>query len=221
MTACGIVAIVPMKPLGQAKSRLAGVLTQFQRTMLTQTLLRRVLGAITGSETVLSAESQVDSVWVVGGDADICRIAKEEGASWYEEIGSDINETLGLCFQRAFESGRAALFLPGDLPFLNSSDIDGMVGASGNLKNLILAPARRGGGTNGMLLPPQRQPFRPMLGTDSFTRHLSQAASLGLPVASFYNQGLAFDLDTPEDLKAYEDIEPGLFHTLTMGEEQH
>ena len=218
MTAIGIVAIVPMKPLRLAKSRLAAELTKRQRAVLTRNLMRRVLRAIKGSAAVQRAGSLVDSVWVVGGDADICQIAKEEGAAWYEEIGSDINETLGQCFERAFEAGKAAIFMPGDLPFLKPADIDGMVGASGNLKNLILAPARQGKGTNGILVPPElcRQ-FRPMLGPESFTRHLSQAASLGLPVAIYYSQGLGFDLDTLEDLKAYEYIEPGLFHELTGG----
>ena len=47
---------------------------------------------------------------------------------------------------------------------------------------------------------------------------MSQAASLGLPVAIYHSGGVALDLDTNEDLKACECIEPGLLERLTEWE---
>ena len=213
------VVIVPMKPLAQAKTRLSRELTPPQRVALGLNMLRRVLRAVVGLGAGLSGDSPVEEVWVVGGDPDISRVAWEEGATWYEEQGTDINESLWLAFQRAFDSGKAALFIPGDLPFLKPRDIYSIVGASGHLKNVALAPARQGGGTNGILVPPHLpQPFRPLLGPDSFKRHLAQAVSTGLSVVIYYSQGLACDLDTPRDLKAYEYMEPGLLAKLTAEE---
>jgi len=218
MRASGTIAIIPMKPLDQAKTRLSREMTPSQRMALSRNMLRRVLQAVNGAIPGLPEDSPVEKVWVVGGDNDVRQIATDERATWYEEEGSDINDTLWLAFQRALDSGKAAFFLPGDLPFLKPKDIYGMVGASRHLRNVTLAPARQGGGTNGILVPPGlAQPFRPLLGTDSFRRHLSQAIALGLSVAIYYSPGLAFDLDTFEDLRAYEYIEPGLLEKLTWG----
>ena len=219
MRGSGTVAIVPMKPLPLAKTRLSSELTPLQRVALSRNLLRRVLRAIVGPFPGLPGDSVVESVWVVGGDPDVRQVAEEEGATWHEEEGSDINDTLWNAFRRVFDSWKAALFLPGDLPFLKPRDIYGMVGASGHLKNVTLAPARQGGGTNGILVPPDLpQPLRPLLGPNSFRRHLSQATSSGISVAIYYSPGLAFDLDTHEDLKVYEYMEPGLLEKLTREE---
>ena len=219
MGASRTIAVVPMKPLSQAKSRLSEGLTPTQRMALGRNLLRRVLRAIVDPVPGLSEESAMEGVWVVGGDADISRVAAEEGATWYDDQGADINEALWWSFQRATAAGKAALYLPGDLPLLKPRDIYSMVGASGNLKNVTLAPARQGGGTNGILVVPDLpQPFRPLLGPDSFKRHLSQATSLGLSVAIYYSPGLGFDLDTNEDLRAYEYMEPGFLERVTSQE---
>ena len=208
-----------MKPLPLAKTRLSMELSPSQRVAIGRNLLRRVLRAIKGVGPSLMDESRLESVLVVGGGADVSKVAQEEGASWCEEEGSDINESLQIAFQAALDSGKAAMFLPGDLPFLKPQDIYSLVGASGRLKSLILSPARQGGGTNGILVVPGlAQTFRPLLGPDSFRRHLSQATSLGISVAICYSKGLAFDLDTLEDLKAYQYMEPGLLESLTEGE---
>ena len=218
LKASRIVAIVPMKPFALAKTRLSNDLTLPQRMALSRNLLRRVLRAIIGPVQGLPEDSTVEEVWVVGTDPDIARVAMDEGATWHEEEGSDINETLWLAFRRAFDSGNAALFLPGDLPFIKPRDILGMVGASGHLRNVTLAPARQRGGTNGILVPSDLpQPFRPLLGPDSFRRHLSQAGSSGVSVAIYYSPGLGFDLDTSEDLRTYEYMEPGFLEKMTEG----
>lgn len=218
MNSSSIVAIVPMKSFTASKSRLSSDLTASQRMALSNNLLRRVLRAIINPLPTAPGESAVDSAWVVGGDQDIKKVALEEGASWLEEEGSDINETLWLTFQRAFSSGKAALFLPGDLPFIKPRDIQGLVRASGRLKNVTLAPAVQGGGTNSILVVPDLPaPFRPLLGPDSFRRHLAQATESGVSIAIYYSPGLAFDLDTFQDLQAYEHMEPGLREKLIGG----
>ena len=219
MKATGTVAIVPMKPFALAKTRLSGALTPPQRMALSRNMLRQVLRAILAPHPGLPEDSRVGTVWVVGGDADVRRVAGEEGAVWFEDDGSDLNDTLERAFHRAFESGRAALFIPGDLPFLGPRDVYDIISASGRMKNITLAPASQDGGTNGILVPPRlHQPFHLMLGHDSFRSHLSQVASLGLPVAIYHSRGVALDLDTNEDLKACECIEPGLLERLTEWE---
>lgn len=216
MDTTGTVAIIPMKPLGRAKSRLSQQLTDGQRMALSLSLLRRVLQAAMGLSPGSPEDSTLDEVWVVGGDEDIRRVATGEGASWFEEEGPGLNETLWLFFQRAFEQHKAALYLPGDLPLVKPRDVDSMLSASRHLRNVALAPARQGRGTNGILVPAELPvPFKPALGPDSFRRHLRQAADSSVSVAICYSPGLAFDLDTFDDLKAYEYMEPGFLESVT------
>ena len=218
MNATSTVGVVPMKPLAQAKSRLSANLNEAQREALGANLLRRVLRALIGPAPGLAEDGVLDEVWVVGGDPQVERIASEERAHWYRDEWDGVNETLDGSFERILGSGRAAMFVPGDLPFLMPKDVHGFVAASGHLKNVTLAPARLGGGTNGVLLVPGLpHTFKAQLGPDSFKRHLSQASSSGISMAIYYSMGLALDLDTFDDLRAYEYMEPGLMEKLTDG----
>ena len=54
-----IVAIIPMKPLSEGKSRLARSLSPEDRASISAGMLRRVLMALRGAS--------VDLIWVVGG----------------------------------------------------------------------------------------------------------------------------------------------------------
>jgi len=206
-----VIVVIPMKPLSDAKSRLAAIQESAQRIALVENLLRRVLRVVKGSS--------VSDIWVVGRDPRICRLALEHGVTWLEEEGSGLNQTLQWAFRKAFGLGKAALYLPGDLPFLEMGDVHGMVAASGSLKEIVLAPARQGGGTNGILAP-QGTPLRPSLGPGSFKRHLCQARSLGLSAVIYESPGLGYDLDTVDDVEACERVEPGLLAKLTAGEEE-
>jgi 2-phospho-L-lactate guanylyltransferase len=64
---------------------------------------------------------------------------------------------------------------------------------------VAIAPDRAGTGTNGLVLrPPGVMNFR--FGTGSFAAHLAEAERAEVPVVAVNRAGLAFDLDTPEDL---------------------
>jgi 2-phospho-L-lactate guanylyltransferase (CobY/MobA/RfbA family) len=121
-----------------------------------------------------------------------------------------------MAFDRAAERGSAAMYVASDLPFLKASDIHSLLQASRRQNNISLAPARRDGGTNSLLVP-CGVPFRPKLGPGSFIKHLSQAAKMGVSVAICYSPGLGYDLDTTDDLEAYEHMEPGLLERLAPG----
>ncbi|MCI0441172.1 MAG: 2-phospho-L-lactate guanylyltransferase [Chloroflexi bacterium] len=200
-----IAAVIPMKPLHLAKSRLAGRLTPSERASLTLGMLGRVIKAALGAE--------VDEIWVVGGDHMVEEAALELGASWREDRGVDLNDALWQAFRSAFALGVTPVYLPADLPFVSLEDIGELVEASERGRKLTLSPARRDGGTNSIVVPPASG-FRPDLGPDSFQRHLRQAKSLSLPVSVFESPGLGLDLDTPADLDAYEATYPGFMERL-------
>jgi 2-phospho-L-lactate guanylyltransferase (CobY/MobA/RfbA family) len=116
-------------------------------------------------------------------------------------------------FERAHQNGNPALYLPGDLPFIKPSDVTNLLRSSERGNNITLAPARRDGGTNGIVVP-HGLPFVPELGERSFAKHLAQAATKEISVSIYYSQGLGFDLDTIDDLESYEHMEPGLLQRL-------
>ena len=194
-----------MKPLPDSKTRLSDRLTPGQRGELTIGMLRRVLEAILGAG--------VDPIWVVGGDQRVREETEAGGGHWMEELGGDLNETLSRAFDLAFNLHRGALYLPGDLPFLRAADVHSVLDASRRQNNITLAPARRDGGTNAILVP-RGIPFRPELGPQSFTRHLARAAELEVSVAICHSPGLGLDLDVPDDLDTAQRTEPNFLEQM-------
>ena len=208
MSGPDIVAIVPMKPLGLGKSRLAGALSPREREALNLALLERVVSA--------AIDALPAGVRVVGGDETVARNVREMGGRWLPDGGADLNGTLAAAFRSAHDDGLASLYLPADLPFLTAADIEGIAGESEQGTVHTLAPARRDGGTNAILTP-VGSPFRPALGVDSFRGHEAMALELGVPLAIYDSPGIGYDLDTASDLEAYEQMQPGLSLRLTGG----
>ncbi len=201
-----IIPIIPMKPLADCKTRLSRTLTAEERGDLVIGMLRRVLMAIRGAS--------VEVFWVVGGDWRIRNLTRNFDGIWIEDLGRNLNDTLDKSFDRASQRGYGSMYLPGDLPFIKPADITSMIRSAGHGRNIVLAPARRDSGTNGILIPPKLA-FKPELGNRSFTKHLSQAGKLGISVAICYSEGLGFDLDITEDLEFFQQREPGLLDRLT------
>ena len=201
-----LVAVIPMKPLSRSKTRLAPHMSEEQRSDLVVGMLRRVLGAIKGSS--------IEMFWVVGGDERIRNVARNFDGIWMEELGRNLNDTLGKAFDELAGRNAAALYLAGDLPFLKPSDLHSLLRSSRRNTNITLAPARRDGGTNAILVPPGI-PFRPELGLRSFSKHLSTAAAMEVSVAICYSPGLGFDLDITDDLETFQHMEPGLIDRLS------
>ena len=188
-----IIALVPMKPLSQAKTRLLPLLGPVGRDALVLRLLERVLRAMAG-------EPGIHGVWVLGGDGPIRAIAQGWGASFVEDEGRGLNEALTKGFRLCRSAGASPLFVPGDLPLLTAQDVGLLLTVSRCGRTLALSPALRDGGTNALVVP-EAVPFLPQFGEGSFRRHLAQADSLATPVTILVSPGLALDLDTPEDLE--------------------
>ena len=199
MTAEGIVAVVPMKPLSQSKTRLASVLSERERAELSLAMFSGVVAA---------AQHALDAVWVVGGDDAVRETAERLGAVWHEDPGKDLNDSLAFALDRACEHQLSAIYLPADLPFVAAADLQRIVQASGGGAALTLSPAQQDGGTNAMLIPKCLQ-FPPRLGRDSFSQHKKQATSGNIPYTVCLSEGLALDLDTPDDLSLCEKLQPG------------
>lgn len=201
-------AIVPVKPLNRAKSRLSGVLSQSQRTALAETMLKQVLAT-------LSAVPRISGTLVISRDTKALAIAREYQARTVQESHqTDLN----LALMRATEVVRvwnalAILVLPADLPFVTSEDVTALLDLGQNDPGIVIATDRVQDGTNALLMrPPGLIPFS--YGIGSYTRHIEDAIEAGATLKTFASPGLSLDIDIPEDLEEYNRILRGEEHEI-------
>ncbi len=192
-------AIIPVKPLKNAKSRLAPALLPGQRFELAQAMFRHVL-------SVTTTIQQVTGVLVISRDTKALAIAREFGAkTLHEGAFSNLNPAL-LRATMVVKSWRAdaVLILPADLPFINVEDIRAMIQMA-DARSLVIATDRGRDGTNALLVrPPGAIEYE--YGIGSYGRHIRLAEAAGLGVSVYRSERMALDIDVPGDLKDYQDI---------------
>ncbi len=188
-------AIVPVKPLDRAKSRLAGVLSRLERTTLSQQMLVNTLQA-------LAAVPAVERTLVVSRDSRALALARAHGAKTVSERGQpQLNRALvrATLLARGYNVS-AVLVLPADLPLLTREDIEALLALAVEPPVVVIAPDRRRSGTNALLsAPPGLIEYD--FGPDSFGRHLAHAREAGARVQLCELPSLGLDLDVPEDLE--------------------
>ena len=186
--------LVPVKPLTEAKSRLAHAVSEARRQALTLLLLHNVISAVCKAIEPVACT-------VVGGDATMRHLLQDQhGCQWMDEPANDLNSSVWAAMRTSFDRGAVAtLFLPADLPQASSGDIRAVVAASEGLRRPVGVPARQDGGTNALLVPSSLA-FPPQLGRGSYALHAAAAQRLGVPLVTAAAPGLSVDMDTPEDL---------------------
>ncbi len=196
------VAVVPVKPLRRGKSRLASVLSVQERTQLNRYLFRHTL-------EVLKHVPEIERTLVVSRDSAALALAREHGAHTLQEQS---NSQLNLALKRATVLLRSSavstvLVLPADLPLLSVEDVQALLHALPDPPALVLAPSANRTGTNGLVVsPPGAVEFA--YGPNSFQRHQALAHAAGVPVIVVEREGLAHDLDWPQDLALVADAFP-------------
>jgi len=194
------IAVVPVKALALAKSRLAARLADDARRALVLAMLQDVLGA-------LAAVGSLSAIWVIGhdGDREVRRTAADLGAEWVPEPQSvGYNEAVAMAARRIGAcKARAMLVVPGDIPGLSPNDVAAILTALPVAPSAaVLVPSRDGRGTNAALLaPPAAFPLR--FGEPSFDAHCASASAHGVTAAVLHVPGAALDIDTPDDLERF------------------
>ena len=192
------IAVVPVKTLALAKTRLAAALSPDERIALMRQTLRRVLGALDLPQIAMRV--------VVSPDEGILRDARAAGAHGLLQASVGLNPGLVEARDWAMANGAEALLIAlGDLPLLSREHVAALLAQGGGPNSLVLAPDRHGTGTNLLLLhPPDAIPFQ--FGGGSFARHLAAAEAEGLTAHLHEHPATALDLDTPDDLAALEGL---------------
>lgn len=185
-----ICAAVPVKEPLRAKSRLAGVVPD--RAAFAMGMLHRVLDA-------LSATGGLAEIAVVSPDPAVLTYAASRGLTAVAQHGAGLNQACDLAAAWARSQKADGLLLAhGDLPWLEPADVAAMV-ALLRPGTVVLAPDRRGRGTNALLVSPADGiPFA--FGADSFRAHQDAARRSGLAVATYRSRGTEHDVDLPADL---------------------
>lgn len=186
--------VIPVKPPGEGKTRLAGVLSPDAREALVGAMLDRVVSAALGC-------SSVRRVFVISSHDRM--IAGSETIA--ADRGAGLNETLG-CAVTLLPQPRPdrIIIVPADLPCITAADFAGLADLPEG--TMAVASDRRGQGTNALSLPAALATFfRFAFGPGSHERHVAEAHRLGPEVRSATAPGLQVDIDEPPDLALLPD----------------
>jgi 2-phospho-L-lactate guanylyltransferase len=188
--------VVPVKPFGEGKGRLSGVLTPEMRADHSRRWLIHVL-------TTARTWGRFTALLVISRDPAVLTLAAELGAQPLVEEGDGLNAALAQAQAYAVHAGAdAVLALPSDLPLLSGEDLAELYDLALEGPGVVIAPAHDGG-TNALLLrPPGSIPYA--FGENSFAGHCALAAANHLPCRAYHSETLALDIDYPEDLLVLE-----------------
>ena len=191
--------IVPHRGLEAAKTRLAPSLSPDERMFLASQLLQRVLKV---------AREVTDDVVVISPSRPLLEIVEPSGARLVIQRGMGLNTGLDeVRFDALVDDVTTLVVLHGDLPNLQALDVETLLAAlpADGSPGVAIAPDRAGTGTNAIVLrPPGVICFR--FGAGSFALHLEEVERAGVPLVAVNRAGLAFDLDTPEDLARWLEL---------------
>jgi 2-phospho-L-lactate guanylyltransferase len=190
-----IAALVPVKRLAQAKSRLRTVLSDGQRRDFVLAMLEDALRLLAGQRAIEAAA-------VVSADEDALDFARRLGAQSIREPPSirGLNAALAFAADVLAQQGASDLLvLPADVPLATPADIEAIL-AAWQEAPVVLCPSQSGGTSALALRPLQAIAFR--FGPRSFAAHRRAAVERDLSAAVVSRPGLALDIDRPEDLAA-------------------
>ena len=202
-------AIVPVKPLRRGKSRLSGVLTENERTLLNYAMLENTLRALTSVESI-------QQVLVVSRDPAALSLAREYNARTLQE--DDENTDLNLALKRAtvvaqMYSANSVLILPADLPLLQPSHVDEFIQKLVKPPMVVISPDRRGDGTNALLMSPAGL-IDYEYGPGSFQKHIDQTSRFKVRYEIVETFSIELDLDLPEDLEILQKMDTSLNYSV-------
>ena len=175
-------AIVPLKPPGERKTRLGPHLAADQRERLAELLADHVL-------RILAETPRIRTRIVLAAERPFLPHDR-----WIADRGRGLN--VELAEGRRSASPARTLVIHADLPGLSVGDVEAMLDLA-EQRGGAVAPDRHSSGTNALALAHDR-PFDFAFGAGSFARHRER---LGRDCGVVTRPGLGLDLDTPSDLR--------------------
>ncbi len=188
-----VTAIVPLKALNAAKTRLADAVDAEGRREVVAAMLARVLTACRNCP-------RIGDVLLVVGDA--------AGAALGRELATDVlvvaqpGLAVAMAAADAVTRGAAAtLVVAADLPLATGEDLTAVCDAAGAADPAVVVAPTTDGGTAALLRRPAAV-VATAYGPQSAAAHMRLAAAAGVPAVSLHCPNLALDVDTPDHLRA-------------------
>ncbi|HEX4203151.1 MAG TPA: 2-phospho-L-lactate guanylyltransferase [Ktedonobacteraceae bacterium] len=191
-------ALIPVKSLHLAKSRLAPHLAPAQRAQLMLDMLHHTL-------RTLQATEAFERISIVSADPSVLAQVEAWGAIALPEAASGHNPALRAAAQHELATGAsvttALLTISGDLPLLCPHEVKALL-ALADTHEVVLAPSQEGTGTNAFLArPPLAIPY--VFGVGSLQRFSAEAQRRHKSYTLYHSLGLSLDIDTRADLEDY------------------
>jgi 2-phospho-L-lactate guanylyltransferase len=186
--------LLPVKDFRESKQRLVPALDANARANLAQAMLKDVL-------SVLARARAPQRVVVFTAADEVMQMARPFGFNIaFEKSVDGHSAAVNQMVEELSATSSRILSIAADLPRLVPSEIDFAFNAAS--EPITFIPSRDWTGTNGVLfIPPARIAME--YGQGSFRRHLSKATAAGIRSDVMDLPGIAFDIDTPEDLRAF------------------
>ena len=184
-------ALVPVKALSAAKTRLVAHLDRPRVERLSIAMMGDVLEALQGVEALRE-------IAVVTPDSEVARAAASHGARPLLRDDPGLNASIeAACRELAPSPDASALVVLGDVAAATSRELAQLIGALSG-PGVALAPSADGGSSALLRTPFDAIPAR--FGPDSAKRHRDEAQRAALPYRELSLPGLALDIDVAEDL---------------------
>jgi 2-phospho-L-lactate/phosphoenolpyruvate guanylyltransferase len=178
--------LVPLKRLDRAKSRLAAVLSAPERSALMRSMLDGVLGAVRAAG--------VGRITVVTSEPIVC----DDGVETWHDRDLPWNVALGVAMREVVTESVATV-ISADLPFVGPRDVTALIEAAPPV-GIAIARAHDGG-TNAVSMRPPAVLATHFGEPGSAGRHAAAARVAHVAHVVLDLPGLAFDVDTPDDLE--------------------
>ena len=197
-------AVIPVKRLSAAKSRLRGAVPAARHADLALAMVRDTAAAVL-------AGAAVTELLVVTDDEGVAAAVAELGARVVpDRPGADLNAAMRFGADEVAGLSRFRAVLAGDLPALRSDQLDAALAAAAG-RSFVADAA--GSGTV-LLAAPPGEPLDPRFGLGSAVAH----ASSGATALSGDWPGLRQDVDTPADLATVLELGTGRHTRALLGD---
>jgi 2-phospho-L-lactate/phosphoenolpyruvate guanylyltransferase len=189
-----IAAVIPVKNLHYAKSRLSTILTLQQRKKLVLFLFNITIRTLKKSQFI-------SEIIVVSSDKTIERFSFKNGLKFIKDFDNGVNNAVILADHYCIDNDiDANIIIPHDLPFISFKEIDYICNISEKYpKCVIICPSKRFDGTNILFRKPPTV-ITTFYDNNSYLNHLKEAQKFNIPIESLNFDNLMFDIDTKEDL---------------------
>ena len=189
-----IAAVIPMKCLHSAKSRLSNILTAKQRKNLAMYLLDATIKELRNCDFI-------SEIVIVSSDEAVKHYSGLNNLKFIKDWDEGVNKAVMLADKYCIDNGiNANIVIPPDLPFVSAKEIDKICIISNKYhKCIIICPSKRFDGTNILFRKPPGV-IKTHYDNNSYMNHLKEASKIKIPIESLDIVKLMFDLDTEDDL---------------------